>query len=193
MPAMLPHRTRASAIVVWIAGCACTATGAACGPASGAEAAAGADRFVVTSPAFEPNGRLPAEFTCEGAGISPPVAWSGAPANTKWFALSLWHTASDREKSYWVVYDIPADVAQLEKDSRTVGRLGFSDKRRAEYEPMCPKGTKLNTYHITVFALAEKPKLPRDGVTRALLLDAIKDITLAAGTLNFQHQRSSKD
>ena len=167
----------------------------ACGESGDATAPAETNlaRLVVTSPAFEPNGRLPAEYSCDGAGVSPPIAWSGAPAETEVFAVSLWHTASYREKSYWLVYDIPADVTKLDKDCRTVGRLGSNDKRRAEYDPMCPKGTKLNTYHITVFALSEKPKLPPDGVTRAMLLDAIKDITLAEGTLNFQHQRTSKE
>jgi len=147
-------------------------------------------KFVVTSGAFEHGGRLPTEFCCDGAGISPPVAWKSAPQGTKSFALSLWHTASDREKSYWVVYDIPADVAMLPKGDRTVGRQGYSDKRRLGYEPMCPKGTKLNTYHITVFALSERPKFSTDAVTREVLLGAIKDITLAESTIDFLHQRS---
>lgn len=153
----------------------------------------GGATLVVTSPAFPASGRLPAEFTCDGAGISPPVAWSGAPAGTRSFALSLWHTASDREKSYWVVYDIPAEVTQLTKDNQGVGRLDLNDKRRAAYEPMCPKGTKLNTYHMTVFALSAAPKLPPNGVTRAVLLEAIRDMTLAEGTLNFQHRRTTED
>lgn len=145
-------------------------------------------RLTVTSPAFEPNGRLPKEFTCDGEGVSPPIQWSGAPAGTKCFAVSLWHTASDREKSYWLVYDIPADVTKLAKNERSVGKFGHNDKRRAVYEPMCPKGTKLNTYNITVFALSEQPKLPAEGVTRTTLLQAMQGKTLAEGTLSFQHQ-----
>ena len=133
---------------------------------------------------------LPKEFTCDGAGISPPVAWSGAPAGTKSFAVSLWHTAPDREKSYWLVYDIPADVARLEKNSRDVGRLGQNDKGRSEYDPMCSKGPGLKSYHITVYALSAAPGFLNAEPTRAGLLSAIRNSTLAVGTFTYQYQRS---
>lgn len=150
-------------------------------------------RLTVTSTGVGADGRLSVVHTCDGAGVSPPVSWSGAPEGTKCFALSLWHTARDREKSYWVVYDIPADVTKLDKDDRTVGRQGHNDKRRPGYEPMCSKGPGLNTYNITVFALAEHPKLPAEGVTRSMLLEAIRGITLAEGTLSYQYQRNQKN
>lgn len=149
-------------------------------------------RLTVTSPAFEHEGRLPNQYTCDGKGVSPPIQWSGAPAGTKCFAVSLWHTASDREKSYWLVYDIPADVTKLAENEQSVGRMGMNDKRRAAYEPMCPKGTKLNTYNITVFALSARPKLLAEGVNRAALLEAIHGIKLAEGTLSFRHQRKQE-
>lgn len=147
-------------------------------------------QLIVTSAGVGADGRLSVEHTCDGAGVSPPVAWSGAPEGTKCFALSLWHTARDREKSYWVVYDIPADITKLEKGNRTVGRQGCHDKQRPGYEPMCSKGPRLNSYHITVFALSEYPKLPAEGVTRSMLLEAIRGITLAEGTLAYQCQRN---
>jgi len=56
---------------------------------------------------------LPVEFTCDGQSASPPIQWKEAPAGTKSFALSLWHTAPDQEKSYWLVYDIPVNVDQF--------------------------------------------------------------------------------
>lgn len=147
-------------------------------------------KLTVTSAGVGSNGRISVDHTCDGAGVSPPVAWSGAPEGTKCFALSLWHTARDREKSYWLVYDIPADVTKLEKDSRNVGKQGHNDKRRPGYEPMCSKGPGLNTYNITVFALSEHPKLPAEGVTREMLLKAIRGITLAEGTFSYQNQRN---
>lgn len=149
-------------------------------------------QLTVTSEGVGKDGRISVDHTCDGEGVSPQVAWSGAPEGTKCFALSLWHTARDREKSYWVVYDIPADVTKLEKDGRNVGKQGHNDKRRPGYEPMCSKGPGLNTYNITIFALSEHPKLPAEGVTREMLLKAIKGITLAEGTLAYQNQRNQK-
>ncbi|MFM8270721.1 MAG: YHYH protein, partial [Gemmata sp.] len=49
------------------------------------------DGFTLTSPAFEHKGKMPAEFTGDGDGVSPPLKWSGAPAGTKFYALTLWH------------------------------------------------------------------------------------------------------
>ncbi len=39
--------------------------------------------FRVSSPAFEHGGNIPVEFTGDGAGISPPITWTGAPEGTK--------------------------------------------------------------------------------------------------------------
>lgn len=61
------------------------------------------------------------------------------------------------------------------------------------YEPMCPQGTKRNSYHFTVYAPAAEPRLPPDGVTRAVLPEAIRDVIAAEGTLTFQHRRTSED
>jgi phosphatidylethanolamine-binding protein (PEBP) family uncharacterized protein len=147
-------------------------------------------QLVVTSPAIKPGENLPAEFTCDGAGVSPPVAWSGAPKGTKCYALNLWHTAPDQTKSYWLVYNIPAGVTQLAKSSKSVGRTGVNDKRRMEYDPMCSKGPGVKRYHITVYALSAELQLAPDRANRAALLEAVKDITLAEGTLTYQYERS---
>ena len=146
-------------------------------------------KFVVTSSAFAPNGMIPKEFTCDGASASPPVEWTGAPEGTKSFAISLWHTAPDQEKSYWLVYNIPSNVAKLAKNERNVGTTGLNDKRRATYEPMCSKGPGAKTYHITVYALSAEVKLDRNNPNRANLLTAIKNVTLAEAMLDFQYER----
>lgn len=73
----------------------------------------------------------------------------------------------DQEKSYWVIYNISANATKLAKNSKTVGKLGLNDKRRAEYEPMCSKGPGVKEYHITVFALSAEPKLSPDKANRA--------------------------
>jgi len=148
--------------------------------------------LTVTSPAFGPNENLPAEFTCDGAGISPPLAWSPGPPGTKCYCLSLWHQAPDQLKSYWVVHGIPAAVTQLEKNSRGVGTAGVNDKRRAQYDPMCSRGPGAKTYHITVYALSAQPKLPAGGTTREALLEAIREITLDQGTLTYSYERSGR-
>ena len=146
-------------------------------------------QLAVTSSSVDAKGFLSIDCTCDGASESPAVEWKAAPVGTKSFAISLWHTAPDQEKSYWVIYNIPANVTKIPKNSKTLGKLGLNDRRRAEYDPMCSKGPGVKTYHVTVFALSAEPQLPPDKANRIGLLEAIKDITLAEGTLDFQYER----
>ena len=158
-------------------------------PVEPSKSSSSTSKLIVTSPAFEPNGMIPVEFTCDGASASPPIEWKDAPEGTKFFALSLWHTAPDQEKSYWLVYNIPASVTKLEKNEKRIGIVGLNDKRKAAYDPMCSKGPGLKKYHITVYALSAEPKMSSDSANRANLLAAIKDLTLAESTLDFQYER----
>ena len=43
--------------------------------------------FVLESPAFDSRGTIPARFTGDGANLSPPLHWDGAPAGTRSVAL----------------------------------------------------------------------------------------------------------
>ena len=71
------------------------------------------------SPAFPPNGEIPPVHTCEGADTSPPLAWSGAPAGTKSFALVVDDpdapdpAAPKQTWVHWVVFDLPATTTSL--------------------------------------------------------------------------------
>src|ERR1700743_3372684 len=58
-----------------------------------------ADVFTVTSPAFKDGDLWPNKYArpnlgspspCNGDDVSPPVAWSNAPASTKTFALVMY-------------------------------------------------------------------------------------------------------
>lgn len=151
--------------------------------------------FTLTSPAFEHKGTMPAEFTGDGDGISPPLKWSGAPDGTKYFALQLWHKPKadgDEVKSYWVVANIPATVTSLEKGSKGVGVVGLNDKRRAGYDPMNSKGPGAKEYHLTLYALSGEPKLEAGRFNRADLQTAIEDMILAKTTLSFTYERKAK-
>ena len=153
------------------------------------EASAVKTGFAVSSSAIGADGMIPVEFTCDGQSASPPIQWKDAPAGTKSFALSLWHSAPDQEKSYWLVYNIPANVDQLLKNDKKTGTVGLNDKKRAAYDPMCSKGPGLKKYNVTVYALSSELKLPKGSENRESLLKAIKDVSLAETTLVFQYER----
>jgi Raf kinase inhibitor-like YbhB/YbcL family protein len=114
--------------------------------------------MTVTSPVFA-DGVMPAQFTCHGAGQSPPVDWSGAPPGTKSFALVVDDSlAPITPYVYWIVFNIspgtdiqpgmiPPDARQAHNSAGTV-----------KYKPPCPAGE--HQYRFTVYALNSSLGLP---------------------------------
>lgn len=161
-------------------------------PNTAKNAGSGAATLAVRSPAIGADRMLSSEYTCDGAGVSPPLEWEAGPEGTKSYALVLWHAAPDQTKSYWVIHGIPATITRLPRAARGVGVMGLNDKRRPEYDPPCSRGPGLKTYHVTVYALSAMPKVPATGVDREALLAAVAGIALAEGTLTFSYERGTK-
>ena len=119
----------------------------------------------VSSPGFIGN-VIPAQFTCHGAGESPPIFWSGAPPGTKSLALVIDDSAAPiSPKVYWIVFDIGTDTTDLQADAagatgpkaaRTQlpphARTAYNSAGTATYDPPCPKGSS-HSYRFTVYAL----------------------------------------
>jgi hypothetical protein len=81
--------------------------------------------FALRSPAVANGGRLPAEFTGDGAGITLPLEWSAPPAGTKSYAIIMHHIDPEgKTKWYWTLYNIPAEVRSLTKNVQGIGTLG---------------------------------------------------------------------
>lgn len=150
---------------------------------------ASASSLQLKSSSVNAQGFVSIDCTCDGKSESPAIEWSGAPEGTRAFAISLWHTAPDMEKSYWVVYNIPASTTAMQQNSKSVGTLGVNDKKRKEYDPMCSRGPGVKTYHITVLALSEELSLSADKASRAELLKAVEGKVLAESTLDFDYER----
>ena len=163
-------------------------------PAESAPATPGrsTDGFVLTSTEVEIGGNLPVDFTGDGSGATLPLSWSGAPAGTKSYALIMDHLApGDEMKSYWVMWDIPANVTSLPKNVQGVGKVGSGFKGAAGYEPPHSKGPGAKTYVLHVYALSEEPKIKGSAasVSREVLLSAIEDKILAKADLSVVYTR----
>ena len=77
-------------------------------PAS-ASTATDAVRMHLSSDAFSDGQAIPDKYTCHGQDVSPPLHWSGAPAEAKSIAL----TCEDPDApagtfTHWVVFNVPA-------------------------------------------------------------------------------------
>ncbi len=144
-------------------------------------------KFMLTSPVVEDLQALPTEFTGDGDGISPPLAWTGAPAGTKGYALIMDHVTPDGDRKwYWTVYDIPGSASSLPKNVTDIGKLGTGFKGEIGYEPPHSKGPGEKTYVITLYALSEPLKVAgKPG--REELIAAMNGKVLANSSLRVVH------
>jgi phosphatidylethanolamine-binding protein (PEBP) family uncharacterized protein len=161
-------------------------------PAVPVTASAGSSSLALASPAFAAGGSFPVEYTCDGAGPSPPLAWSGVPAGTAELALTMTTLAKDGEKWNWVLYGIPATVTALARNSSDVGTAGLtSDGPLLAYSAPCSQGPGAKTYTFSLYALSSAPTLPpaASQVTGPVLTAAIADRTLASSSLDVTYAR----
>jgi len=120
----------------------------------------GAVTFTLSSPAFAEGGVIPAAHTCAGAGVSPPLAWTGAPA-----AAELALVVRDRSAGgfvHWVVTDLdpvllgfgegglPEGAVEAANSSGSVGWTG----------PCPPAGPGVHEYAFVLHALAVPLSVP---------------------------------
>ncbi len=108
----------------------------------------------LTSPAFDDGDAIPARFGCDGANVSPRLAWRGAPEATQGFALLV--TDPDaRGFVHWIALDIPATATGLAEGASgtAAGREGRNDFGRVGWGGPCPpSGT--HRYVFELFALS---------------------------------------
>lgn len=145
------------------------------------------------SSAFTNNGTLPAKYTCDGASISPPIAWKDAPTGTKSFAVIMHHTPPTGDNHvYMLLYNIPNSVSGLSEKIASVGLFGINTVNgKTEYSPPCSQGPGAKQYIITVYALSAEPVLgvAQLKVTRDVLLAAINKTTLGTAVMNVNYTR----
>lgn len=114
--------------------------------------------FTLSSSAFAPGDAIPKRFTCDGANVSPPLAWRDAPAGTQSFALVIDDPDApdpNAPKRVWVhcvVYDIPATVAELAEGAARAAGIGgahdgINDSNRAGYDGPCPPVGRHRYFH----------------------------------------------
>jgi len=162
------------------------------GKVSGKEAM---EKIDVRSSAFSEGERIPSDFTCEGADMSPPIEWSGVPARAQSIAILVDDPdAPAGDWVHWLAYDLPPSLTRLPAGIPDGGRLpsggsqGRSDFGSLGYGGPCPpSGT--HRYFFKIYALDEVLHL-KPGVTKKGLLKAMEGHVLAEGRLTGTYERS---
>lgn len=149
------------------------------------------------SQAFGPDQPLPCRFTADGEGLSPPLSWSGVPAQAT--SLVLIVEDADSPTPHPLVHAIAVDIAAA-LDGLPEGALSSSDKHMSFKEgrnsylqadwlpPDPPPGHGPHRYVFQLFALASGPAFP-EHPGRTLVLDALAERAIAAGWLIGTYER----
>ena len=91
-----------------------------------------------------------------------------------------------------VLYNIPVSVNSLAKNTFGTGTLGNNSLNgMAAYAPPCSQGTGFKKYILTIYALTDSvtTTVPKPEVSMNVLVDAIKNITLAEASLTVKYSR----
>jgi Raf kinase inhibitor-like YbhB/YbcL family protein len=140
------------------------------------------NQMTVTSQVFTPH-LFPSAFTCDGAGHSPSLHWSGAPQGTKSLALLVDDASAPiRPYIYWILFDIGSQTTGIQAGQVPPGaRQADNSKGTDRYNPPCPVNGR-HTYRFTVYALSRTLSLP-NGVAMKTAWNDIAQAAIARGRL----------
>jgi len=163
--------------------------------------------FRLSSPDFRAGGTIGMEqvfnsFGCTGQNLSPALAWSGAPAGTKSFAL-LCHDPDAPTGGagwwHWLVLNIPAGATSLAKNAGRADGAGLpagaahvsTDFGGPGWGGPCPPaGDKPHRYVFTLYAL-KVDKLDASGGTASLAGYMVNGNAIAKATLTGKFGRKA--
>jgi len=149
----------------------------------------------LTSTAFAEGQPIPRKYTGEGSDISPPLAWTNVPANTRSLAL----IADDPDAPvgtwvHWVLYDLPPTMTALPEDMAKTqyvlgnAKQGINDFRRLGYGGPHPPPGKPHRYFFKLYALDKMLDL-KPGATKQDVEAAMNGHVLAEGQLMGTYRR----
>jgi hypothetical protein len=166
------------------AACLLLAVVAGCGLVGGAVTLQGdaPNIITVTSPVLG-GGVIPARYTCQGAGLSPPLHWSNPQAGTKSLALVVDDAdAPITPYIYWIVFNINPTTTDIQQGLLPPGaRQAYNSAGRAAYDPPCPRNRE-HSYRFTVYALDSVLSLPNRAALKTAWV-AIAHAAIARGRL----------
>lgn len=116
------------------------------------------NKLQLTSAAFANEASIPQRYTCEGQNVSPPLTWTGVPAETRSFALILDDPdapdprAPKRTWVHWVVFGIAPSARGFAEDVAKNGlpegaREASNDWNHAGYDGPCPPVGRHRYFH----------------------------------------------
>jgi Raf kinase inhibitor-like YbhB/YbcL family protein len=138
---------------------------------------------------------------CAGRNLSPALSWSGEPAGTRSFAITMYDSDARAGSGWWhwTVFNIPASVRDLPAGAGDEGsknlpagaQQGRTDFGVSHYEGPCPPvGEHAHHYEITVYAVKVDRLALGDDASGAAVSAALAANTLASAMIAGRYERS---
>jgi Raf kinase inhibitor-like YbhB/YbcL family protein len=162
-----------------------------------ARLAASGPELRLSSPAFEPGGRLPLRYAGAGVGenVSPPLRWTDVPAQARELVLVLEDPDAPLPSPFMhlILFGIAPDRTELSEGALSIGacagRFGVNTFRRREYAgPRALPGHGPHRYAFQLFALGQA--LDPHVATRRQFAEAAAGNVLARGRLDVLFERT---
>jgi Raf kinase inhibitor-like YbhB/YbcL family protein len=120
---------------------------------------------------------------CSGGNQSPALSWSGEPAGTQSFAVTVFDADAPTGRGWWhwAVFNIPANLHSLPENTGAADSAqlpsgavqGRNDFGLPGYSGPCPPvGNPPHRYFVTVYAV-KVPKLPLDSQSSDALVGSV--------------------
>jgi len=156
-------------------------------PAQGGDVIEESTPLTLTAP-WASGTAIDVRYTCDGKGISPPLAWSSGPAETKAYGIVL-NDVDDPNFNQWVVANIdPAYTSIGEGGTITGSFIATNGLKSRGYAAPCPRKGSTHTFTLSVFALRDKIEVePRPTAKTALARMTAN--ALEVGTIDFVYSR----
>lgn len=148
----------------------------------------------ITTPAFQNNGLVPKQYTCDGDNTNPALSWTGVPVGAKSLAMTLEDPdAPSGLFVHWVVFNMPPDLTGLKEGMPTDAKLpdgtiqALNGAKKSGYIGPCPP-SGVHRYFFRVYALDTVLDLP-ETANRDDLFKAVQGHVIGWGQLNSRYQR----
>jgi Raf kinase inhibitor-like YbhB/YbcL family protein len=142
--------------------------------------------LLLACPAIPAGGDIQSQYTCDGAGISPPLTWSGLQDEIK----SLVLVGED-----WGAFDIPAGSRGLDAGHSTNRPAGGFHEARIDFGklgyggPCPPMGHGIYHYHFRLLAISQPTLDLKPTATTADVLGTAQPYAIERAELVGTYQR----
>ncbi len=149
------------------------------------------DTLTLSSSAFEHGSKIPSAYTCDGADVSPELAWNGVPEEAQSLVIIMDDPDASRGMwDHWVVFNIPPHVLSVAEAEEPEGTAGVGSSGREGYQGPCP-GEGDHRYFFKLYALDTLLPLS-EGATKHDVEEAMEGHILAQAELMGRYERKDQ-